>query len=191
MAGAACAQLELDVGRARRRDPPCDECDTGSELAPGRAGRRDSGGFEYADMVSRPCPPSARLRAVCIRTWNTLRALPGSTVNARHPSHRRPNQLELLDSAAGAGAGRILSCKPEASCGCEHREPRHDMRGERGHVGGDAEIGTKGTGSRRGMSHFHAMLLLWLMSLCDVPETVGWIALSKDGYVVTRGLGLQ
>ena len=41
------------------------------------------------------------------------------------------------------------------------------------------------------MSHFHAMLLLWLMSLCDVPETVGWIALSKDGYVVTRGLGLQ
>jgi len=35
------------------------------------------------------------------------------------------------------------------------------------------------------------MLLMLLLSLGGPRETEGWIALSKDGYVVTRGLGLN
>lgn len=36
-----------------------------------------------------------------------------------------------------------------------------------------------------------SMLLMLLLSLGGPRETEGWIALSKDGYVVTRGLGLK
>lgn len=154
------------------------------------------------DMVSRQCP-----------LWDDL--LPAAPAErCRHGEHsssyvraKRRAPACQPDGALGAPAATLQAASYSFYCQRRDCKAAAAMRGaQRAQRGGgrrtfNTRIDRHGSTDlpahhlKRHSWAFGApqlsLLMLVLMSLGGPRETEGWIALSKDGYVVTRGLGLR
>jgi hypothetical protein len=145
------------------------------------------GSATRADTANRPRPARREAEggyAQC--AWQVLRSISAgsrSRAGSRERSRRCPSEDDDLSTAGGGRRRR------SGAAGDVRDAELHAWGGQAEHGAGGSRKGAATHNLRRRSAPlFHTVFLLWLIGL---RETASWIALSKDGYVVTRGLGLQ